>query len=116
MSQLTAKQIEAIKAAVSEKLGQVAAGWHSQSKMNPPETEYGAGYFDGQEGCSEHLYELIDEVLWDIDQAAKDAVEDDAEDQECAACSGSGWYDSCDEDGNSIPCGGCDGQGKVRER
>lgn len=33
----------------------------------------------------------------------------------CTACNGSGWYDNCDEDGNSIPCGGCDGQGKVRE-
>lgn len=81
MSQLTAKQIEAIKAAVSEKLGQVAAGWYSQSKMNSYETEYGDGYCAGQNGCSEHLYELIDEVLGEIDQAAKDAVEDDAEDQ-----------------------------------
>lgn len=33
----------------------------------------------------------------------------------CTACNGSGWYDSCDENGNSIPCGSCDGQGKVRE-
>lgn len=31
---------------------------------------------------------------------------------ECVACNGSGWYDSCDEEGNPIPCGACDGTGK----
>ena len=77
MSQLTAKQIEAIKAAVSEKLGQVAACWHSQSKMNSSETEYGDGYCAGQNGCSEHLYELIDEILGEIDQAVVEQVAHD---------------------------------------
>lgn len=33
----------------------------------------------------------------------------------CAACGGSGWYDSSDEHGNSIPCGGCEGTGKRRQ-
>ncbi|QIC72070.1 MULTISPECIES: hypothetical protein [Acinetobacter] len=86
MSQLTKQHIEAIKEAVSKKLSEVAAGWHSQSKMHSSETEYGDGYCAGQEGCSEHLYELIEEVMGEIDQAAKDAVEDDAEDQEVAHC------------------------------
>lgn len=34
----------------------------------------------------------------------------------CTACSGSGWYDCCDKNGNSIPCGGCNGFGKTRQR
>jgi len=34
----------------------------------------------------------------------------------CSACSGSGWYDSCRPNGDSIPCGGCDGKGKERQR
>lgn len=29
----------------------------------------------------------------------------------CVACSGSGWYDGTDEEGNNIPCGGCEGKG-----
>lgn len=35
---------------------------------------------------------------------------------ECTACSGSGWYDSCDSKGRSIQCGGCDGLGRNRQR
>ena len=29
----------------------------------------------------------------------------------CIACSGSGWYDNCDKQGNPILCGACDGTG-----
>ena len=29
----------------------------------------------------------------------------------CSACSGSGWYDSCDKHGNSIKCSACRGTG-----
>jgi DnaJ-class molecular chaperone len=32
--------------------------------------------------------------------------------RKCGACNGSGWYDSCDKKGNSIPCGVCEGTGK----
>jgi DnaJ-class molecular chaperone len=35
-----------------------------------------------------------------------------ADKQRCAACSGSGWYDSTDRKGRPVPCGGCDGTGK----
>lgn len=31
--------------------------------------------------------------------------------QKCISCNGSGWYDNTDENGNSIPCGACDGTG-----
>lgn len=34
----------------------------------------------------------------------------------CVACNGSGWYDNTDHHGNSIPCGGCEGTGKCRQR
>jgi DnaJ-class molecular chaperone len=34
--------------------------------------------------------------------------------KECVACNGSGWYDSCDKYGDSIPCGACEGTGKER--
>ncbi|EPQ2994515.1 hypothetical protein NRQ84_002136 [Acinetobacter baumannii] len=34
----------------------------------------------------------------------------------CTACNGSGWYDSCRPNGDSIPCGSCEGTGKERER
>ena len=32
--------------------------------------------------------------------------------EKCAACNGSGWYDRCDEDGNSIKCSSCNGTGE----
>jgi hypothetical protein len=31
--------------------------------------------------------------------------------QKCYACDGSGWYDNTDAQGNSIPCGACEGTG-----
>ena len=33
--------------------------------------------------------------------------------KKCTACNGSGWYDSCDKKGSPIPCGGCNGTGKI---
>lgn len=76
MSQVSPKQLDAIKQAVREELTRVAAGWHSQSKMNSSETEYGDGYCAGQEGCSEHLYEVIEEVMGVIDNAIKVEVDE----------------------------------------
>ena len=33
----------------------------------------------------------------------------------CTACYGSGYYDSCDANGNNIRCGNCNGEGTVSE-
>ena len=33
----------------------------------------------------------------------------------CTACSGSGYYDACDKEGEPIKCGCCEGTGKMRQ-
>ncbi|MCP0918001.1 hypothetical protein MUB04_15795 [Acinetobacter indicus] len=71
MLQVSSEQLEAIKQAVRQELTELAASWHSQSKMNSSETEYGDGYSAGQNGCSEHLLEVVDQVMGTIDNAVK---------------------------------------------
>lgn len=36
---------------------------------------------------------------------------EEVSEERCTACSGSGWYDSCDKNGNPIRCGACEGTG-----
>lgn len=69
-------QVELIKSAVRQELERLAANWHSQAKMNSSETEYGDGFCRGQEACSEHLSEVIEEVMGAIDNAVKVEVDE----------------------------------------
>lgn len=76
MSQLDQTQVERVKQVVRARLEQMAQGLHSQSKMNLTETEYGDGYASAQNSCSEQIYELVEELMAEIDGAVKPVDED----------------------------------------
>lgn len=67
---LTQQQLELVKSVVRDRLTEVAAGWHSQAKFSNPETEYSAGYSSAQDACSEHLNEVIEELMGALDGEA----------------------------------------------